>query len=59
MNIYEMHGYESRQDYLEQLAEENGANLETVLALADILGEDEDFDGLASSVEDWNWDISE
>jgi hypothetical protein len=59
MNRYKAHGYKNRRDYLEQLTDENGADLASVLALADMLGEDEDFDGLRVAVEDWNWDISD
>ena len=55
-NIYKEHGYENREDYLRQLADENGADLETVFAAADLLGPDEDFDGLRVCVEDWIWD---
>jgi hypothetical protein len=55
MNVYEENDYESREDYLRQLAAENGADVEAVFALAEILGPDEDFDGLVVSVEDWNW----
>jgi hypothetical protein len=59
MNIYQERGYKDRDDYLTQLAEDNGADLEAVFALADMLGPDEDFDGLVVSVEDWNWDDCE
>ncbi len=52
MSIYKNHGYENRKDYLEQLAEESGVDLETVLALSDVLGPTEDFDGLVTSLED-------
>lgn len=51
-NIYKRHGYDSRQDYLESLAEDYGVDLDTVEALADLLGPDEDFDGLVSSLDD-------
>jgi hypothetical protein len=56
MNIYKKHGYEDREDYLRQLAAENGADVYTVFALADMFGPGEDFDGLVVSVEDWNWE---
>jgi hypothetical protein len=56
MNVYKEQGYESREDYLRQLAAENGADVDVVFALADVLGPDEDFDGLVTSVEDWNWE---
>ena len=51
-NVYEMNGYESRQDYLNNLAENMGVRPEVVFALADILGETEDFDGLVTALDD-------
>lgn len=44
-------GYANRKDYLDSLAEEYGA--ETVYALASVLPESEDFDGLVSGLEDF------
>lgn len=52
MSIYEDQGYEDRKDYLQCLAEENEVDFRTVEALADLLGESEDFDGLVTSVQD-------
>lgn len=52
MNIYEENGYESREDYLQCLADDYGVPYESVLIIADMLGEDEDFDGLVSAIED-------
>lgn len=49
---YKAHGYEDRADYLESLAEEYPADL--VYTLADLLGPDEDFDGLVTGLEDYN-----
>ena len=46
-------GYNDREDYLEYLADEYGVDIQTVLSLAELLGEDEDFDGLVSSLEDF------
>ncbi len=51
-NIYQKKGYKNRKDYLECLAEDYCVPLDTVYALASVLGEDEDFDGLISSLED-------
>ena len=53
MSIYTDKGYESRRDYLEQLGEETGVDLETVLLLADLLGPTEDFDGLVTGLQDF------
>ena len=49
---YEAHGYNSRTDYLLSLADEYDVPLGVVLALADVLGPSEDFDGLVTSLED-------
>ena len=52
-NIYKANGYEGREDYLSCLAEDYGLSLEEVVRpLAELLGPDEDFDGLVSSLED-------
>ena len=52
MNIYKEHGYDSRQDYLESLAEEYNVELATVELLADLLGDEELFDGVVTSLQD-------
>lgn len=52
-NVYEMNGYADRQDYLDDLADNMGLDRSIVSALADLLGETEDFDGLVSSLEDF------
>ena len=52
MNIYQENGYENRQEYLECLAEDYGQPIVAVMAVAGILGEDEDFDGLINALED-------
>jgi hypothetical protein len=48
-------GYDSREAYLEDLADIHGVDVENVTALADILGDEELFDGLVSSVEDLSY----
>jgi hypothetical protein len=53
-NVYEMNGYADRQDYLDDLADNMGIDRSIVSALADMLGETEDFDGLVTSLEDIN-----
>lgn len=50
--IYEEHGYKNRRDYLESLADDHGVEVDTVFALASLLGPDEDFDGLVTQLED-------
>lgn len=51
--IYIDNGYDSRDDYLEALADDLGIDLSTVHMLADMLGPNEDFDGLVTSLEDY------
>ncbi len=51
-NIYTQNGYESRRAYLTHLTEEYDTDLYTVYALADLLGPNEDFDGLVMALED-------
>ena len=45
-NIYQENGYADRDDYLNRLSEDYGVSIEDVYELAEILGENEDFDGL-------------
>ena len=52
MSIYTDNGYKNRKDYLNNLADDFGVDCDTVYQLASILGADEDFDGLVSSLED-------
>ncbi len=52
MSIYEDNGYKNRKDYLNSLAEDYGVGVSEVYALAEILGDTEDFDGLVSALED-------
>ena len=51
-NIYQQHGYKDRKDYLECLAVDYCVPFDIVYELAIMLGENEDFDGLISSLED-------
>lgn len=56
MNNYQELGFKSRKAYLLNLALEYDIDEELVLALADVLGPSEDFDGLVSSLQDLeNW----
>jgi hypothetical protein len=48
---YEEEGNFDRFGYLKDLAENHGADLSTVIEIADLLGE-EDFDGLVTTIED-------
>jgi hypothetical protein len=51
MDIYQENGYQDREDYLNNLACDNGLPIDTVRLLADLLGPDEDFDGLPSALD--------
>lgn len=51
-SVYQEHGYEDREDYLRNMAEDHGVDLHTVLMLADLLGPSEDFDGLVTALQD-------
>lgn len=53
MTVYTENGYKSRANYLRCMSEDYGVPLQTVLALADMLGENEDFDGLVIALEDY------
>ncbi len=55
MNAYKEHGYSSRRDYLQSLAEEFDIDRDTVYMMADLLGSTEDFDGLVTSLEDFDY----
>jgi hypothetical protein len=52
-NVYTENGFKNRRDYLEQLASEYDMTYAEVQALADLLGPDEDFNGLVSSLQDY------
>lgn len=51
-NISQQNGYADRADYLTCLAEDYGVPFEAVQSLAYMLGENKDFDGLVSALED-------
>lgn len=52
MSVYKRKGYANRDEYLEGLADEYGVDLDVVYNLADVLGPNEDFDGLPMMLED-------
>lgn len=54
MSIYSDKGFESRRDYLKSLVKQYNVCYADVLELAVLLGPGEDFDGLPSSLEDFN-----
>ena len=51
-NIYTQNGYENRDDYLQCVAEDYGIDEAIVRMMADLLGPNEDFDGLISAIAD-------
>ena len=51
--LYERKGYQSRNDYLVGLANHYGVNPAEVIRLANMLGEDDDFDGLVLTIEEY------
>lgn len=56
MNVYEENGYDDRNSYLSHLSTEYDVDIDDVLYLSDLLGPDEDFDGLVRALEDYNED---
>lgn len=50
--VYELNGFENRNEYLEYLADEFGLDIDIVYNTANMLGESEDFDGLVSMLSD-------
>lgn len=51
-NVYQQHGFHNRTDYLRCMSEDYCIPIETVKVLADVLGPNEDFDGLVNALED-------
>lgn len=51
MSIYTEFGYANRKEYLECIAEDYDVDIKTVMALANTLGPEEDFDMLISEIE--------
>ena len=51
-NIYQQNEYTDRDNYLPCLSEDYGVSIDDVYSLAEMLGENEDFDGLVCALED-------
>ena len=51
-NIYQQNEYTDRDNYLTCLSEDYGVSIDDVYSLAEMLGENEDFDGLVCALED-------
>lgn len=52
LDRYRADGAIDRFGYLENLAADHGVDFETILTLTDVLGPEEDFDGLVTTLED-------
>lgn len=50
--VYQEQGYRDRKHYLECLAEDTGHSLFIVQTIANLLGAEEDFDALVTTLED-------
>jgi len=51
-HTYKTYDCNNREEYLEMLANDYGVDIEVVHSLADMLGPNEDFDGLIGALED-------
>lgn len=52
MSIYTANDHKSQDAYYQYLADMYNVHIETVHSLSDMLGEDEDFDGLVCALEE-------
>ena len=56
MNFYQENGFKNRDEYLSDLADQYDVPIHEVYAISDMLGgECEDFDGLVTTLEDYNF----
>jgi len=53
MTPYQAAGHANRREYLSHLSREMDVPLQAVIALADLLGPNEDFDGLVNALQDY------
>jgi len=54
MTIYQVKGFKNRIHYIKELALEHGIPVSSVIEVANLLGKDEDFDGLVSMVQEYS-----
>lgn len=54
MSVYTDNGYENRKAYLLDLADEYDVPVHDVFMMAQLLGPSEDFDGLVSTLEEYD-----
>lgn len=53
LDVYKQNGYKDRTDYLKCLADDFGIEWSIVNCVAEMLGENEDFDGLVTALGDF------
>lgn len=53
VDIYQQKGFKNRREYLADLADQYGVDYDTVATMAHVLGPNEDFDGLVSTLNDF------
>jgi len=53
--MYEEHGAKNRTEYISNLADQYGVPLDMAMIAADTLGPTEDFDGLVSTLQDYEY----
>lgn len=51
-DLYQRYGCANREEYLQMVADDYDIDIEFVLAAAEVLGPNEDFDGLINVLED-------
>ena len=56
MSAYTDEGYKNRRHYLKCLADDMGIDVDVVFTIADLLGPSEDFDGLVTMLEDYEYE---
>ena len=54
-DIYKDNGYSDRDDYFVNLSLQFNIDLSSVYALSEVMGANEDFDGLVSSLDDYQY----
>ena len=52
-DIYKINGFANRTEYLQNLSCEYDVQLSVVKMIADMLGRNEDFDGLVTALQDY------
>ena len=57
--VYAAHGCKDRNGYLDSLADDRGIDRTAVGMIADILGPSEDFDGLLTELDDFDWETDD